>query len=219
MSDGFRGFPGLEGRTKASCCIVIPVTKLERDIRSAIAVVNSRVQKYPLAFLTESDVQSALFSALTPSYGIPAPLVETFAWGRGQQRKIKPVLSSRLHSEFLLPEGRIDLAILDLNATRYAFSPSGRLGHVQLGPGGHAFIELKVSRTHRSGISCRSVWQKRLSSDITKLARYQWLSFLLAYDFDMFLSRSQVLELRKSAGPLTRLTYLAVKERSFFMGD
>jgi hypothetical protein len=114
----------------------------------------------------------------------------------------------RLHSEFLLPEGRIDLAVLDLRSTRFAFNSRGRFGHAQLECGRHAFIEIKLSRTHRSGISAKQRWLRILREDLDKLRRYQWLSFLLAYDFDFQLSREEIRALSRFAGPRTRVLYI-----------
>jgi hypothetical protein len=193
------------------------MTSLEKNIKRAVAAMNSKVTMHPLVFLTESDLQSALYSELLPSYGSLVPATRTRAWGRGEGRPLRAFLSSRLHTEFLLPEGRIDLAILDLSATWFTFGPGGSLGHVQLEPGAHAFIELKATRTHRSSVTCRSVWLKKLRSDLEKLSQYPWLSYVLAYDFDMLLAPKQILSLRRFAAPQTRLVYLTVKERTFFL--
>jgi len=182
--------------------------RLESAIRHAIQRVNAEVREHPLAFLTESDLQCRLYAALLPTYGPLQPVTNTFVWGTEQPRPPKRVLSTRLHSEFLLPEGRIDLAVLDLRATRFAFNSKGRFGHAQLKTGDHAFVEIKVSRTHRSGISTKARWLKLLRADLKKLSRYSWLSFLLAYDFDFSLPESEIRALRRLAGPHTRLIYV-----------
>jgi len=133
---------------------------LEITIRNAIRQVNVNISKHPLAFLTESDIQCQLYAALLPTYGGLERISKTSVWGTSRRPELKPVRSMRLHSELLLPEGRIDLAILDLEATRFAFNSRGRFGHAQLESGGHAFIELKLSRTHRSSVSSK----RRMSS-------------------------------------------------------
>jgi hypothetical protein len=181
---------------------------LESTIRDASQGVNANIREHPLAFLTESDIQCQLYAALLPAYGCLDPVSNTFVWGTTQPRTLKPIQSMRLHSQLLLPEGRIDLAILDLSATRFAFSSNGRFGYAQLEPGNHAFIEIKVSRTHRSGVSTRARWIQLLHADLEKLRRYPWLSFLLAYDFDFLLPQEEINTFSKLAGPQTRIIYL-----------
>lgn len=181
---------------------------IESTIRDAIRGVNANIREHPLAILTESDIQCQLYAALLPAYGCLDPISNTFVWGTPQPRTLKPIQSMRLHSELLLPEGRIDLAILDLSATRFAFNSNGRFGHAQLEPGNHAFIEIKVSRTHRSGVSTRAKWIQLLHADIEKLRQYPWLSFLLAYDFDFLIPQEEINVLSKLAGPQTRIIYL-----------
>jgi hypothetical protein len=63
----------------------------------------------------------------------------TSIWGTDSPNTLKLINSTRLHSELLLPKGRIDLAIVDLKATRFAFNSKGRFGHVQLEAGNHVF--------------------------------------------------------------------------------
>jgi len=180
---------------------------LENTIKNAIRQVNERIQKHPLAFLTESDIQCHIYSELLPVYGGFEPISNTSVWGADCSKPLKPMQTSRLHSELLLSEGRIDLAVLDLCATRFAFNSKGRFGHVQLDHGEHAFIEIKVSRTHRSNISSKARWLKLLRADIEKLRRYSWLSFLLAYDFDLQLAQNEIDALSEFAGPFTRVLY------------
>ena len=181
---------------------------LENTIRRAIQQVNDRIQNHPLAFLTESDIQCQIYAALLPIYGSFEPVSNRSVWGTDCPKPLKFIHTSRLHSELLLPEGRIDLAVLDLCATRFAFNSKGRFGHAQLELGAHAFIEIKVSRTHRSNISSKARWLKLLRADIEKLRCYPWLSFLLAYDFDLQLPKDDIDELSDLAGPLTRVLYL-----------
>lgn len=181
---------------------------IESPIRDAIERVNADVRKHPLAFLTESDIQCRLYAALLPTYGDIEPVSNTHVWGTTQPRALQSIQSMRLHSELLLPEGRIDLAVLDLCATRYAFNSKGRFGHAQLESGNHAFIEIKLSRTHRSAVSTRAKWLQLLCADLEKLRRYPWLSFLLAYDFDFQFPQEEINALSKLAGPHTRVLYL-----------
>jgi hypothetical protein len=184
------------------------VQNLESVIRNSIERVNADIRKHPLAFLTESDIQCRLYAALLSAYGSIEPVSNMYVWGTTRPRPLQPIQSMRLHSELLLSEGRIDLAVLDLCATRYAFNSKGRFGHVQLESGSHAFIEIKVSRTHRSGVSTRARWLHLLRADLEKLSRYSWLSFLLAYDFDFQLPQDEISALSKLAGPHTCLLYL-----------
>jgi hypothetical protein len=195
------------------------MTKFERAIRHAIATVNSEVLANPLAFLTESDIQSRLYAELLPSFGGVVEATNASCWGLEKPKKLRPAYSSRLHSELLLPEGRIDLAILDLRATWFRFSPKGKFSHVQLGASGdHAFLEIKVSRTHRSSLGGKSRWLYLLQADLNKLSRYPWLSFLLAYNFDIAgLSTTDIAGLRKSTGPNTRLIYTTAKLPVIFL--
>jgi hypothetical protein len=180
----------------------------ENVIRGAITRVNEEIRKHPLVFLTESDIQCRLYAALLRTYGRIEPIVNTYVWGTTKPRTLQSVKSARLHSELLLPEGRIDLAILDLDASRYAFNSKGRFGYVHLETGDHTFIEIKVSRTHRSGVSSRGRWLQLLRADLEKLSRYPWLSFLLAYDFDFQLPQDDIIALSKLACPHTRLIYV-----------
>jgi hypothetical protein len=189
------------------------MTKFERAIRQAIATVNSEVKANPLVFLTESDIQSRLYAELFSSFGSVVEAKNASCWGLEKARTLMSTYSSRLHSELLLPEGRIDLAILDLRETLFRFSPKGNFSYVQLGTSGdHAFLEIKVSRTHRSSLSGKSRWLYLLQADLTKLKRYPWLSFMLAYDFDIDgVSATDIAGLRKSTGPNTRLLYTTAK--------
>src|SRR5260370_35361874 len=101
------------------------MTRFERAIRRAIATVNSEVLANPLVFLTQSDIQSRLYAALLPSFGGIVEAKNASCWGLTRAR-MRAIYSSRLHAELLLPEGRIDLAILDLQATVFKFSPKGK---------------------------------------------------------------------------------------------
>lgn len=184
------------------------MANLESAIRDSIERVNAEIRRHPLAFLTESDVQCRLYAALLQDYGSMELVSNTYVWGTTQPQSLQPIQSIRLHSELLLPEGRIDLAVLDLRSTRYAFNSKGRFGYVQLESGNHVFIEIKVSRTHRSGVSTKARWLQLLRADLEKLSRYSWLSFLLAYDFDFQLSQEEINALSKHSSPNTRVLYL-----------
>jgi hypothetical protein len=111
------------------------------------------------------------------------------------------------------------LAILDLRATCFRFSAKGKFSHAQLETSGnHAFLEIKVSRTHRSSLGGKSRWLYLLQADLNKLTRYPWLSFLLAYNFDIDgVSAADIAELRKATGPNTRLIYTTAKLPSIFL--
>jgi hypothetical protein len=195
------------------------MTRFERAIRREIATVNSEVCANPLVFLTESDIQSRLYAALLPSFGGVVEATNASCWGLEKVRKLRPAYSSRLHSELLLPEGRIDLAILDLRSTVFKFSPKGKFSYAKLeASGDHAFLEIKLSRTHRSSLGGKSRWLYLLQADLQKLNRYPWLSFLLAYNFDIDgVNATDIAGLRRSAGPNTRLIYTTSKLPVIFL--
>ena len=180
---------------------------LKRIVRTTIVEVNRKIRRDPLIALTESDIQCLLFASLFSYFGKKEPITNVFVWGTNIPKRLKPLWSTMLHSELLLPEGRIDLAILYLAAARFAFNSRGRFGGVQLEEGNHAFIEIKASRTHRSQVTSKHRCKQLLQSDINKLKRYPHLCFLVCYDFNDLLDTSSIHELADLAQPKVVFTY------------
>lgn len=157
-------------------------------VRVSIDTLVTSFRSNPLLYFNESDLQSELFAILLENFrSYDAVIKNRFVWGTDKPRVTRGVVTRRVHSELLLPEGRIDLAILDLEAVRLAFNSRGRFGHLQLQTGEHIFIELKASRTNRSGISSKHFWARRIKADLEKLASYNHQCFLLCFDFNRLL--------------------------------
>jgi len=181
---------------------------LKRIVRTAIVEVNNKIRRDPLVALTESDIQCLLYASLLPHCGKLAPVTNVSMWGTQSRKRLKPLRSTLLHSELLLPDGRIDLAIIDLAAARFAFNSRGRFGYMQLEEGNHIFIEIKASRTHRSCVTSKHRWKHLLQSDIKKLKRYHpYACFLACYDFNNLLDAASIDELADLARPNVEFTY------------
>ncbi len=176
-------------------------------VRRAVSQVNATILVHPLSVLTEADIQARLYAALVPHFGGLQRVSNTFVWGTPRPRPLMSLMSVRLHSELRLLRGSVDLAILDLSATRFAFNSKGRFGHAQLQPGDHIFIELKATRTHRSQVSTRARWKDLIHADLEKLSQYAWPSLMLCYDFDFHLVGPEVADLKRRAGPRTQFLY------------
>jgi hypothetical protein len=144
---------------------------------------------------------------LLAHFGDACEITNIFVWGTHEVRKTRQCITRRLHSELLLPEGRIDLAILDLSHVRFAINSRGKFGHIQLEEGEHIFIEIKASRTNRSSISSKSIWQNLILSDIAKLNRYQHKSFMLCFDFSGLLNDDLVSQISATSNPQVELIY------------
>jgi len=184
-------------------------------IRECISKVQEKFQKYPTLYLNESDIQSDLFSMLSIKLGEPIRINKIFMWGTSEKKPNKPIFSMRIHSELLLPEGRIDLAILDLKNTKSAMNSRGRYGYISIEQGNHIFIEIKSSRTNRSKITSRNKWKELILKDIDKLNKYSYPCFLLCFDFRDLLKSDDILFLNKKAKENVELVYCvsAIKEQ------
>jgi len=150
------------------------------------------VRANPLMYFSESDLQSELFSILLGRFNSEEAIKNILVWGTDNPGTPRIVFSRRLHSELLLPGGRIDLAVLDLDKVRMAINSKGRFGHIQLDPGRHVFIEIKASRTNRRNISSKNHWINLILADIKKLHAYSHPCFLLCFDFNKLLEDDAV---------------------------
>ena len=163
-------------------------------VRARIAELERRFTCCPSAYLTESDVQAYLFSLLLQDFGEPESVHNIFPPETLGQCPTLRFMTRRLHSELELPEGRIDLAVLDLSRVVVGITPStGRFRLLRPQRGDHFFIEIKVSRTHRSE-KCKAVWVQSIRSDIQKLQlnRLANHSALICCDFGGLLNEAQV---------------------------
>lgn len=182
-----------------------------RRVRECIAELAKKFEARPLLYFSESDLQAELFGLLLDPFGKGEPMLNVFVWGTNETKPARESISRRLHSELLLPEGRVDLAVLDLAHVRFAMNSRGRFGYVQLEEGNHVFIEMKASRTNRSQIRSKNRWINLIVLDIKKLNRYAWPCFLLCFDFNKLLGDSAVSSLKRRANPNVRLMYLRDK--------
>jgi hypothetical protein len=181
-------------------------------IRQAIQELGDRFTASPTRFFNESDLQSELFTLLLEKYGMEEEMTDTGAWGTEKTRSLKRVTTRPLHSELLLENRRIDLAVLDLRQVTFRVNSKGRFGYIQLqrGNNNHVFIEIKSSRTNRSYISSRKGWVGQLASDIDKLNRlshYSHVCFLACFDFNLYLDDAAVAHLRESGRENVELLY------------
>lgn len=183
-------------------------------VKTCIKELNRKVRKNPLAYISESDVQSELFAILLRRFNRMERVKNVYVWGT-KTNGVEPVFSRQLHSEFLLPEGRIDLALLDLKKVRMAFNSRRRFGYLQPEESRkHVFIEIKSSRTNRSSVSSKHRWVQLVMSDIRKLNNYKNACFLICYDFDDLLGKADVSSLAAKAHKNVVVIY--VRTRSNF---
>lgn len=158
-------------------------------------------------YFSESDLQSELFSLLLHALPSEAIISNKSVWGTQKTPLVRPCISRALHSELHLPEGRIDLAVLDLARVAMHVNSRGRFGHIQLQPGGHVFVEIKASRSNRSQVTSKPAWFKSIHSDIVKLNRYKHLCFLLCFDFSGILSVQDIENLKAEANRNVTIRY------------
>lgn len=177
------------------------------SIRECIARLRESFASRPAMYFNESDLQSELFALLLDRFGDASSIANVFVWGTSAPKRTRQCISRRLHSELLLPEGRIDLALLDMAHVRLALNSRGRFGHIQLEKGNHVFIEIKASRTNRSRIRSRRAWKNLILSDIKKLNNYTHTCFLLCFDFNSLLTVPSVACLKRRANPNVELLY------------
>jgi hypothetical protein len=180
-------------------------------IRESIHKLGDKYRTNPTSFFNESDLQSELFQLLLKRYNKEEEIKNIFVWGTRKSRTTRKVFSRRIHSELLLPEGRIDLAVLDLENVRFAVNSKGRYGYIQLQKGNHVFIEIKASRTNRSNIPSKNKWFESVLSDIKKLNnhahRYANHCFTVCFDFNSLLDNASVSSLRRQTARNVELFY------------
>ena len=179
-----------------------------RLVRESIEELKQVVIANPVMYFGESDIQSELFSILLARFNTEEEIKKVFVWGTNSPKTPQMVFSRRLHSELLLPNGRIDLAILDLDNVRMGINSKGRFGHIQIEPGRHVFIEIKASRTNRSSISSRNRWVQLISADINKLRAYSHPCFILCFDFNRLLDGDAVSTLLQGTPENIEVSYV-----------
>ena len=150
-------------------------------IREKIAVLAERFNTNPILFFNEADLQTELFTLLLEKNNSQKEISNVYMWGTQKKKPLKRIFTKRVHSELLLPEGRIDLAVLDLDNVTFAVNSKGNFGHIQLRAGNHVVIEIKASRTNRSSITSKPQWSRLLTSDIFKLNKYVHPCFLCLF--------------------------------------
>jgi hypothetical protein len=160
-----------------------------------------------LLYFSESDLQSELFSLLLHELPLDTMIPNISVWGTQRAPAVRPCISRTLHTELHLPEGRIDLAVLDLAWVTMSVNSRGRFGHIQLRDGGHVFIEVKASRSNRSQVTSKPAWVKSIRSDIIKLNRYTHLCFLLCFDFSGMLTEKEIEALKTGANQNVTIRY------------
>jgi hypothetical protein len=188
-------------------------------VRDNVLTLARRFESNPTLFFNESDFQSELFTQLLVKYSNEGRITKTRVWGTDKPKPIKAVYSRRLHSELLLPEGRIDLAILDLDNVVFAVNSKGRFGYIQLTSGNHIFIEIKSSRTIRSCVTSRGKWLRSLIADIEKLSHYNHHCFLVCFDFNRYLDKNSISKLRQSVAANLELFYFTNKQADNYLVD
>jgi hypothetical protein len=182
---------------------------LKDIIQSAIDELNKRFYSDPLVFFNESDLQSELFTILNNNKELSRNerIDEIRVWGTDSPDKARDVFTRKVHSELLLPDGRIDIAVLDLSHIILSVNSKGKFGYIQLLNGEHYFIEIKASRTNRSQFSSKNGWAEIIKKDIKKLRRYDFDSYLLCYDFNDLLTPNEIADLKREVGKRTTLVY------------
>ena len=177
-------------------------------VRECIKKISENFYRNADIYFCESDLQSNLFALLLEKFDVEDELKRTFVWGTDNPKKVKKIVTRRLHSELLLPEGRIDLAVLDLEKTVFAVNSKGRNPGIRVEKGNHIFIEIKASRTSRSSITSKNRWYKLILSDIEKLNRYTSRCFMLCFDYGHLLGEMEILSIRDKANKNVELHYI-----------
>lgn len=188
-------------------------------VKDNIVTLGKKFESNPALFFNESDLQSELFARLLLRYNNEVKIPNPFVWGTNNPKPAKIVYSRRLHSELLLAEGRIDLAVLDLNNVTFAINSKGRFGHIQIESGKHIFIEIKCSRTNRSSITSRQKWFSLITGDIKKLRRYKHPCFMVCFDFNSLLDNSRISKLQKSVAANLELLYFTNSLADYYLAD
>lgn len=189
-------------------------------IRECISEIQEKFSLYPVLYFNESDLQCELFGLLLDRLGDNCKITNIFIWGTDEIKRTRQCISRRVHSELLLPEGRIDLAVLDLEHVRFAINSRGNFGYVQLEQGDHIFIEIKASRTNRSTITSKTSWMNLILLDIEKLNSYPYRCFMLCFDFAGILDDSTVASLMSRTKQNVEFLYFKNEIRdNFFAVD
>lgn len=168
----------------------------------------------PDMFFNESDIQSELYSKLRRNFGRETQFDNVFVYGTDKPKKHRKIPTQRLHSELLLPEGRIDLAILDLENTYLALNSRGKYGGLRIYDGQHIFFEIKASQTSRSRISSKNQWKKSIIKDIEKLNKYKHQCYSLCFDFSGLLEEHEIESMKESANINVEVLYFTTKHKS-----
>jgi hypothetical protein len=177
-------------------------------VRECIAKISDIFYRNSDIYFSESDLQSNLFALLLEKFDVEDEIKKPFVWGTDNPKKVKKVITRKLHSELLLPEGRIDLAVLDLEKTVFAVNSKGRNPGIRVEEGNHIFIEIKASRTSRSSITSKNRWYELILSDIEKLNRYTSQCFMLCFDYGHLLGEKEVSSIREKVNKNIELYYI-----------
>ncbi len=165
-------------------------------VREMILDLAVKFKSTPTLFLNESDLQAELYTKLFSKYGDELEIVKSSVWGTDTPKVVRKVYTRRLHSELLLPEGRVDLAILDIDNIKIAVNSKGKFGGIRFENGNHIFIELKSSRTNRSQVTSKNKWFTLLFEDINKRRHYTNPSFLICFDFNGYYDEEKISDLQ-----------------------
>ncbi len=176
--------------------------------RKCIRNLSDNFRANPDLYFNESDLQSCLFAMLLKRFNGENEIKNINVWGTDKKRTVKTVSTRKLHSELLLPEGRIDLAVLELESIRFAVNSKGRNPGFQVEEGNHIFIEIKASRTNRSNIFSKNRWYSLIASDIEKLNKYTNQCFMVCFDFNLLLGDLEVSSLREKAHKNIEIFYV-----------
>jgi hypothetical protein len=176
-------------------------------VKNCIEIISRKFYENSNIYFSEYDLQSCLFALLLARFDKEYE-IETCVWGTDKPKKVRTIITRRLHSELLLPEGRIDLAILDLDKVNFAVNSKGRNPGIRISEGNHIFIEIKSSRTNRSSIGSKHRLKTLILSDVRKLNKYKNKCFMLFFDFENFLNENEIESIRKKANKNIELHYI-----------
>jgi hypothetical protein len=182
-------------------------TTFKAIVKECIDHLAKRFSDSSAFYFSESDLQSELFSRLLQALPSETMISNQAVWGTQSPPSLRPCISRAVHTELHLPEGRIDIAVLDLAKVKMYVNLRGRFGHMQLEPGHHVFIEVKASRSNRSNFTSKTAWLKSIHSDIAKLNKHKHLCFLLCFDFSGILNKEDVRSLKAQAKRNVKVRY------------
>ncbi len=177
-------------------------------IKDCIRKISETFSKNPDIYFCESDLQSDLFALLAEKLNKEVEIKNTFMWGTDKPKNLRKVSTRKLHSELLLPEGRIDLAVLDLDRTVFTVNANGHNPGIRIKDGNHIFIEIKASRTSRSSIPSKNRWYKLIISDIEKLNKYTNQCYMLCFDFSHILNEHEISSIHDQANNNIEFHYI-----------